>query len=92
MEIPRALITCQIFVLGKPFSPSCSSLFSVGTIFFTKFRAIKSEKKGDNTNLADKYEISIYEDPVGTYFEYKVQEEAWNDDDCKFILKLKMTF
>jgi len=57
---------------------------------FAAFRAIKTEKEGDTSNLAEKYEISIYEDPVGTYFEYKVQQDAWNDDDCKFTRELSL--
>ena len=57
---------------------------------FVYLRAIKTEKEGItvNTNLTERFEISIYEDPVGTYFEYKVQEAVWNDDDCKFLIKI----
>ena len=73
------------------FQPSIMKDVLVGKSDFASFRAIKTEKEGDNTNLADQYEISIYEDPVGIYFEYKVQEDAWNDDDCKFILIFPMT-
>ena len=52
------------------------------------FRSVIREKEGKNadTNLTERFEMSIYEDPIGTYFEYKAQEEAWNDLDCKFLI------
>ena len=55
---------------------------------FSNFRAVIREKEGKNadTNLTERFEMSIYEDPIGTYFEYKAQEDSWKDLDCKFLM------
>ena len=63
--------------------------FSVVSNIF-HLRSILREKEGKNadTNLTERFEMSIYEDPIGTYFEFKAQENPWNDLDCEFIFQV----
>ena len=51
----------------------------------TIFRAIISEKEGKNaeTALSERFEMSIYEKPIGNYFKFKLQEYPWRDENCK---------
>ena len=55
-------------------------------MIFLLLRAIINEKEGANakTPLSERYEMSIYENPIGKYFKYELQEDAWKDEDCKF--------
>ena len=75
------------FSIERPFFVERPSIFRPSFFNPRYLRSILREKEGKNeeTNLTERFEMSIYEDPIGTYFEFKAQEEPWNQLDCKFI-------
>ena len=75
------------FPIERPFFVERLSIFRPSIFKPRYLRSILREKEGKNeeTNLTERFEMSIYEDPIGTYFEFIAQEEPWSDLDCKLI-------
>ena len=85
----------MLIYLRDVFTELCSKILTSGIsrsnakvvgAHFLFFRAIINEKEGTNaeTTLTDCYEMSIFENPIGKYFKYELQKDAWKDEDCKF--------